>query len=91
MTTPRLRWAAALSGLGLVTAAVACLNPQPLPPAERNTATNEAMDAGYSSFVDGAATSTPADDASVADPVVDDAGTDADAGDAGDDGDSGEG
>ena len=87
----RSRWGVVLGGLGLVTAAVACLNPQPLPPSE---GTAEADDAGAgTSFggADGGSASTNGDAATSVPPAADggDAGHAGDAGDAGPDGGDG--
>ena len=81
--TPRARWSLAIGGLGLVTAIAACLNPQPLPPADARAtdngedggATFGGSDASLGVNTDGATTDVPTADAG-------DAG--ADAGDAGD-------
>ncbi len=89
--TPLARWSLALGGLGLATAIAACLNPQPLPPADAR-ATN-AEDSGVAfGGADGSVDETDPT-TSGPDAAADDAGnpgTDAgdagiDAGDAGDD------
>ena len=81
--TPRARWSLALGGLGLATAIVACLNPQPLPPADARATNAEDSGATFGG-ADGSVDETDPEATG-----ANDAGTDAhnsgtDAGDAGD-------